>query len=180
MHRTPEEIAAAAAFKLRPRTSQVFICLDDSGSLHAFAPDHANGGLRKIELTRPCDPKAPGRLLAADSTLLAEKLLDQVTFLSEQTIASPNSTRLTEEATLRERAMRNFDCPITESRCTETGKPGCSRTRCARQEQQDNAVRRHREEKERAARGDTRQSRDTKVRGSKLAAYARATASIKL
>jgi hypothetical protein len=181
MHRTPEEIAAES-FKLRPRTPQVFVWLDDSGSLHAVAPDHANGGLRKIELTRTIHPEALASLLTGDSTLLAEKLLDQVTFLSEQTIASPNSTRLAEEEKQRERAVRSFDCPLTESRCTEAGKAGCSRTRCVRQEREDNAFRRHEEEKARAARGGSQQSRHMRVRGSKsaAAALARAIASIKL
>src|SRR5216683_8007374 len=57
MSRTPEQIAAEA-FKLRPRTAQISVWLDDSGSLHAVAPDHANGGLVQIEDPRLTDPEA--------------------------------------------------------------------------------------------------------------------------
>jgi len=39
---------------------------------------------------------------------------------------------------------RNFDCPLTESRCAE-GE--CSLTHCVRRQRQDSAFRRHQEEK---------------------------------
>ena len=76
----------------------------------------------------------------------------------------------------RERAVRSFDCPLTESSCTEAG---CSRTRCVRQEREDNAFRHHQEEKARAARGGSRQSRHMKAAADALA-LARAIASVKL
>jgi hypothetical protein len=187
MLRTPEEIAAEA-FKRRPHTPQVSVWLDDGGSLHAVAPDHAIGGVRKIELLRPTDPGhlhaeipetnhacrkiALAAALHAASNAIAKNLFEQRTNAIEA-----ERTRLVEEEKLRERAMRSFDCPLTESRCTETR---CSRTRCIEQEQLDDAFRRRQDAL--AARADTRRSRRTKVRGSKstVAALARIAASIKL
>lgn len=52
---------------------------------------------------------------------------------------------------------RNFDCPLTESRCTESG---CSLTRCVGHEREEVASRHYQEERTtRTSRHDTRKSR---------------------
>jgi hypothetical protein len=146
MPRPPEQIAAEE-FKLRPHTPQIFVMRDDSGWLRAFKPDHATGGVIEI---------------ATDSDTVASFQKMWTKFIAEE------NSRVAEDQKLREREMRSFDCPLKvgspESRCTEAGKAGCSRTRCVTREREDNASRRHQQEMTaRAARGDARQSRRTKA-----------------
>jgi hypothetical protein len=140
---------------LRPRTPQVSVCFDDGGSLYAVAPDHANRGVRKIELPRPTAPgtrkfselnrerqeTALAAALQAAADVIAKDLFEQLTKTKAIEAEPGDSARLAEEEKLREGAMRSFDCPLkdglAESRCTEPRKAGCSRTRCIRQERED-------------------------------------------
>jgi hypothetical protein len=137
--RTHEQIAAEA-FKLRPRTAQISVWLDDSGSLHAVAPDHANGGVVPIEHPWLTTPEAVASFKKIWAALPAEGSLVEQT--KQRWVAV-----LAEQTKQRERAVRSFDCPLTESSCTDAG---CSCARCVRQEREDNAFRYHQQEKARA------------------------------
>jgi hypothetical protein len=109
--------------------AEVRVWLDDNDVLHAATPDG-----REIEVV--------------DDPWLRTILQDQ-----------RDKLRAEEKLALRERErnVRPFDCPLTDSRCTEGGL--CSRTFCVRrqrEEQKNEVAARRQEERARAVRGSVK------------------------
>jgi len=118
------------------------VWLDDEGHIHTETDDGS-----RIELNQD-DPS----LTKLRSILEAQR----------------DNLRAEQERAQREarRKLRPFDCPLTESKCTEVE---CSRTLCIRQQrEQDLAGRLHAEERARLTRGSVKVRKSRSVRPMEL------------